>query len=145
MKEKYELALHVYQDAEMASYTITKLIRDLEDKDNKIKKTLEDVLKEYEEWKTKAKGYLEKNNAEIDETSMFQKMMAKMGIDKEVKSDNSDSSIADVLIKGISMGSIDMEKKITQYKEEVDEKELDLAKKFLKFQEKAIDTFKEYL
>lgn len=145
MKEKYELALHIYQDAEMASYTLTKLIRDIQDRDNKIKKTLEDILQEYEEWKSKTKLFLEKNNAEIDETSMFEKMMAKMGVNKEVKKDNSDASLADMLIKGVSMGSIDMEKKISQYKDEVDEKELKLAKDFLKFQEKTIDILKEYL
>lgn len=145
MKEKYELALHVYQDAEMAAYTLTKLIRDIQDRDNKIKKTLEDILQEYEEWKSKTKLFLEKNNAEVDETNMFEKMMAKMGVSNEVKKDNSDSSLADMLIKGVSMGSIDMEKKISQYKDEVDEKELKLAKDFLKFQEKTIDILKGYL
>ena len=72
-------------------------------------------------------------------------MMAKMGISKEVKSDNSDSAIADLLIKGISMGSIDMEKKIKQYKDEVSNNELELAREFLKFQEKTIDKLKDYL
>lgn len=145
MKENNELALHIYEDVEMASYTLTILIRDLKDKDNKIKKTLEDILKEYEEWKSKMKKYLKKNNAEIDETGMFDKMMAKMGINKEVKKDNSDSAIADLLIKGVSMGSIDMEKKIKDYAREVSDKELTYAKDFLKFQEKTIDTLKGYL
>ena len=58
MKENNELVLHIYQDAEMAAYTLTKLLEDLKDKDNKIKKTLEDVLKDYEDWKTKTKKYL---------------------------------------------------------------------------------------
>ena len=145
MKENNELVLHIYQDAEMAAYTLTKLLEDLKDKDNKIKKTLEDVLKDYEDWKTKTKKYLKKEKAEISENSMFEKMMAKMGISKEVKDDNSDSAIADLLIKGVSMGTIDMEKKIKDYAEEASDKELELAKEFLKFQEKNIDIFKEYL
>ena len=145
MKEKFELALHIYQDAEMASYTLTKLLEDLKDKDNKIKKTAEDVLKEYEEWKKKMKKFLEKNDMEIDETTMMEKMMANMGIKREVKKDNSDASIADMLIKGVSMGSIDMEKKISEYKDDVSDKELDYAKDFLKFQQKTIEIFKEYL
>ena len=45
MKESNELILHIYQDAEMSAYTITKLLEGLKDRDNKIKKTLEDVLK----------------------------------------------------------------------------------------------------
>lgn len=145
MKENNELILHIYQDAEMASYTLTKLLDDLKDKDNKIKKTIEDVLKEYEEWTTKTKKYLKKENAEISKTGMFEKMMAKMGISKEVKCDNSDSAIADLLIKGVSMGTIDMEKKIKDYQEEASDKDLELARDFLKFQEKTIDIFKGYL
>ena len=73
MKENYELMEHIYKDAEMASYTLTKLIRDLKDKDNKIKKTLEDIMKEYESWKKKAMKYLKKGKAEITDTSFFEK------------------------------------------------------------------------
>ncbi len=145
MKENNELVLHIYQDAEMASYALSKLLEDLKDKDNKIKKTLEDVLKEYDDWKSKTKKYLKKEKAEISKTGMFEKMMTKMGISNEVKNDNSDSAIADLLIKGVSMGTIDMKKKIKDYQEEASDKGLELAKDFLKFQEKTIDIFKEYL
>lgn len=129
----------------MASYTLTKLLSDLKERDNKIKKYIEEILKEYEKWKSKTKKFLKRNDSEISDVSFFVKMMTKMGISKEVKSDNSDSAIADLLIKGISMGSIDMEKKIKQYKDEVSYNELELAKEFLKFQEKTIDKLKDYL
>jgi len=145
MNENSELVLHIYKDAEMASYTLTRLLKNLKDKDNKIKKTLEDILKEYEEWKSTTKMYLKKNNAEISENGMMAKMMAGMGIDKEVNADNSDSAIADMIIKGVSTGSVDMEKKLKQYRDEADSKELELAEDFLKFQEKTIDILKEYL
>ena len=68
-----------------------------------------------------------------------------MGIHKEVKKDNSDSSIADMLIKGISMGSIDMEKKIKDYDDEVNKDYLKIAKDFMKFQEKTIEDLKKFL
>lgn len=145
MNENCELVLHIYKDAEMSSYTLTRLLRDLKDKDNKIKKTLEDILKEYEEWKSNTKKYLKKENAEISENGIMAKMMAGMGIDKEVNADNSDSAMADMIIKGISTGTVDMEKKLKQYRDETDEKELKLAEDFLKFQEKTIDILKEYL
>ena len=145
MKENHELVLHIYRDAEMATYTIHKLLVDLKEKDNKIKKTIEEVLKEYEEWKVKSKKYLKKANAEISENGMIPKMMAGMSIKKEVKNDNSDSAIADLLIQGVAMGTLSMEKKLKQYEGEADKKELSLAKDFLKFQEKTINTFKEYL
>ena len=76
---------------------------------------------------------------------MMAKTGAKMGIKMEVKKDNSDSSIADMLIKGISMGSIDMEKKIKDYEGEVDKKELKFAKSFLSFQQDVVENLKKFL
>lgn len=145
MDENCELVLHIYKDAEMSAYSLTRLLKDLKDKDNKIKKTIEDILKEYEQWKSNTKKYLKKHDAEISENGIMAKIMAGMGIDKEVNSDNSDSAIADMIIKGISTGTVDMEKKLKQYKDEANEKELELAEDFLKFQEKTIDTLKSYL
>ena len=145
MKEKNELLLHIYKDAEMGVYTISKLLTDLKNKDNKIKASLEDTLKEYESFKNKSKKILEKDDAEIKENGIMAKMMAGMGINKEVASDNSDSALADMLIRGISMGSIEMTKKIKTYEKEVTKDELDFATKFLKFQEKTIEIYKDYL
>jgi len=144
-KENNELILHIYQDAEMSCYTLEKLLTDLKEKDNKITKYVEDILHEYQDWKNKSKKLLQKENAEISENSFMAKFMAGQGIKSEVNEDNSDSSIADMLIKGLSMGSIDMEKKISSYKEEVNKEDLDMAKDFMKFQERAIEKLKQYL
>lgn len=145
MKENFELYEHIFKDAEMSCYTLEKLIRDLKEKDNKIKRILEDILKEYTSWMNDAKKELENNNVKLEKTNPMSKMMANMGIKSEVKNDNSDSSVADLLIQGISMGTIDMEKKIKTYDKDVSKSQLDFAKKFLKFQEKAIDDLKKYL
>ena len=145
MKENNELILHIYQDAEMACYTIEKLINDIKEKDNKIKKCVEDILHEYQNWKQKSKKLLQKENAEISKNSFMAKFMAGQGIKSEVSDDNSDAAIADMLIKGISMGSIDMEKKIHAYEKEVNKEDLDMAKEFLKFQERTIEYLKQYL
>ena len=144
-KENNELILHVYQDSEMSCYTIEKLLTDLKEKDNKITKYVEDILHEYQDWKAKSKKLLQKENAEISENPFMAKFMAGQGIKSEVNEDNSDSAIADMLIKGISMGSIDMEKKISAYKDEVNKEDLDMAKEFMKFQERAIEKLKQYL
>lgn len=145
MNEKYELLEHIYKDAEMSVYTLSDLLDKLKDKDNKIKGSVEDILHSYEEFLKKSKEQLEGHNIELSHTSMMAKMGADMGIKKEVKADNSDASMADMLIKGISMGSIDMEKKIKDYEVEADKEEIHLAKDFLKFQQKSIEKLKTYL
>lgn len=145
MKEKNELLLHVYKDCDMSVTTLTELLDDLKEKDNKIKGVVEDLLKEYQSFLNRSKECLEKENIPLETEGIMTKMMANMGVFKEVKHDNSDSSIADLLIKGISMGSIDMEKKLEDYKKEVEKGDLKFAKEFLKFQQKAIDKLKKFL
>ena len=145
MKEKNELLLHVYKDCDMSVTTLTELLDDLKEKDNKIKGVVEDLLKEYQSFLNRSKECLEKENVPLETEGVMTKMMANMGVSKEVKHDNSDSSIADLLIKGISMGSIDMEKKLEDYKKEVEKGDLKFAKEFLKFQQNAIDKLKKFL
>lgn len=145
MNENLELYKHIYQDTEMSIFTLSKLLKELKEKDNKIKKTVEEILKGYERYFEEAKNYLENNGESLEEKNMMAKMGASMGIKKEVKDDNSDASIADMLIKGVSMGTIDMEKKINDYREEVDKKELKFAKDFLEFQQDVITGLKKFL
>lgn len=145
MNENFELLQHIYKDCDMSIYTLSDLLNKLKDKDNKIKSSIEDILKSYEEFLEVAKKKLESHDISLSHTSMTAKMGASMGISKEVKADNSDSSIADLLIQGVSMGSIDMEKKIKNYSLEVDKEEMKLAKDFLKFQQDTIEKLKKYL
>ena len=146
MDESLEIVNHIYKDSEMAISTLTKLSNTLEKKDNKIKDTVEDIIKGYERYFKDAKKILNKNNCKKDKNGIVSKVMANIGIDKEVKDDNSDSAMADMLIKGVSMGSIDLEKKLAKYKDkEIDDKVLELANDFKDFQDDIIKKLKEYL
>ena len=146
MDESLEIVNHIYKDSEMAISTLTKLSTTLEKKDNKIKDTVEDIIKGYERYFKDAKKILNKNNCKKEKNGLVSKVMANMGIDKEVKDDNSDSAISDMLIKGVSMGSIDLEKKLKKYKDkEIDDKVLELANDFKDFQDDIIKKLKEYL
>lgn len=146
MNESLEIVEHIYKDSEMSLSTLTKLLNTLENKDNKIKGCIEDILKGYEKYFKEAKGILNKNKVKKEKLGFMSKLMANMGIDKEVKDDNSDSSMADLLIKGISMGVIDLEKKIKKYnKEELDKSILDFINRFKDFQNDCIKKLNEYL
>lgn len=145
MDENLELMEYVYKDANMATITLEELLRDLDGKDNKIKPVVEDILKGYERYLEDAKVQLLAGGADLKDEGFMSKMGAEMGVKKEVKADNSDASIADMLIKGISMGSIDMEKKIGTYEDSADKEHLKLAKRFFKFQEDNIKALKKFL
>ena len=145
MNETNELLEDVYKTAAMGRFSMMKLIEALKEKDNKIKGYLEELLEDYRNYEDQSKELLLKENIEPMEENAISKLMASMGIQKEVKGDNSDAAMAEMLIQGISMGSIEMEKQVKNYKDRVEKGDMKLAKKFLKFQEKAIEELKKYL
>jgi len=140
-----ELLQYLYETVEMGKYSTTELTKDLHGKDNKIKDVLDDILKEYEKFYEKTKKLLDKHRVEKKEIGTMAKMSSSMSMKKEVMSDNSDASMADLLIKGLTMGSLETSKKIDQYDKKVDDKILDLAKDIHKFQENKIDELKKFL
>lgn len=145
MKGKYEIIEQVYHDATMACDTIEELIKDLEGKENKIKPFLEEIKEDYSNYENKAKEILESEGIEIPEPTAMAKIGSSMGVKKEVKEDNSDSAIAEMMIQGVSMGSIKIEQKLRDYEEELEGEQKRLAKKFYKFQQKTIKGLKEFL
>ena len=145
MKEKNELLMHIYETCDMGVKSTTKLIDLLRDKDNKIKKLLEDELKEYEKYLVKSEKLLKKNKVEPEGAGVMAEMMSKMSMKMDVKKDNSDSNIAGILTEGFTMGIINMNKKIEAYKADVSDDIIDLAKDLVKFQEKEVKNLKSYL
>ena len=145
MNENTEILEYIYKDANMGAESITTLIKTLQSKDNKIKPVLEKVLKKYEEYIKKSEKQLTKLKVELKEFSTMAKMSSWMGIKMEMLKDNSDDRIADMLIKGLTVGTIDMNKKIDNYEKIVDKDILKFAKEFKSFQEDSIEKLKVYL
>lgn len=137
--------MHIYETCDMGVKSTTKLIDLLRDKDNKIKKLLEDELKEYEKYLVKSEKLLKKNKVEPEGAGMMAEMMSKMSMKMDVKKDNSDSNIAGILTEGFTMGIINMNKKIEAYKDDCDNSIIELATDIVKFQEKEINNLKSYL
>ena len=144
MKDDLEIIKQIYKDADMSIASLTTLLTDLEDKDNKIRGTIKNIKEGYQRYKDMAQKILKKEKVELESNSFMTKMMANMGIKKEVKSDNSDASIADMLIKGILMGETDIDKKLKSF-EKIDKKVEKMATDFKEFQEDNIKALKEHL
>lgn len=140
-----ELLEYIYQSSEMGVVSLTNLLKDINGKENKLKPIISDELSKYEKYQKESKKLLAKNKAEIKENSMMTKMMSKMGISKEVKKDNSDAAIAHMVIEGFTMGVVDMETKIKNFKKDADKKVLKLAEDYLEFQQEEIEKLKKYL
>ena len=145
MKTENELILHIYESSQMGIEAINNLLNELKNKENKIKKILEDELKEYEKFYKSSEKLLKKEKIELKEKGKMAKMMDKIGIKKEVLSDNSDSKIAQMLTQGLTMGVTQIAAKIDSYKDVISKNHMELAKNYKKFQENSIEKLKSYL
>lgn len=145
MDDTRELLTYLYQDSDMALNNLTLLINKINKKDNKIKKVIEGLIKGYENYLEKIKTYMKENNYEIQPKPLISKMGAYFGINMEVMKDNSDSRLADMLIQGLTMGVLNVSKKIDNFKGDAEKEVVGLAKEFKKFQQEGIDFLKKYL
>ncbi|MBR1376788.1 MAG: hypothetical protein IJ565_03140 [Bacilli bacterium] len=145
MDQNMEFINYVYEVSCMGVSSMTTLLNTLKDKDNKIKKACEDIIKGHEHFVKETKSILKKNNAEIKEVGMMAKMGSWMGIKTEMLKDNSDSRVADMIIRGLTMGLLELDKKIESFDENTDSKNKKLAKELRKFESDSIELLKPYL
>lgn len=145
MNKQCELIEKIYKDASMGRFSTQKLLENLKGKDNKITGDVEEIFKEYSSYEEKARESMLAMDIQPEEESNMSKMMSSMGIFKEVLTDNSDSAIADLLIQGLSMGEVEMQKRVDNASDDINKEDLKLAKDFLKFQKKAKKTMEKYL
>lgn len=145
MNENLELLQYLYQSSEMGVLSLTNLLKELNEKENKLKKIISDELSIYEKYFKESKKILKRNKGKIKSNSLMTKMMSKQGIKKEVSDDNSDASIAHMLIQGLTMGVVDIETKIKNYGDAVDKDINKMANDYLEFQQEEIEKLKKYL
>lgn len=145
MNENVELLEIIYENSNMGTSSTSDVLRAVKDKECKIKKLLEEINKGYEKFVKESMALLKKYKTEPQKIGAFSKMMASMGIKKEIMMDNSDAKIADMLIQGITMGNLEITKKIDNYEKVADQKVLNLAIKLKKFGEEMIEKLKPYL
>ena len=145
MDENNELLMFIYKNADMGVKSTTKLIKLLNTRDNKIKNVVEGELKGYENFLKKSKLLLKKNKVTPKGSSLIADISSSIAMDMEFMKDNSDAKIADILIRGFTMGNIEIDKKIQKFKEDADKNILKIAKDLKKFGEINIELLKPYL
>lgn len=145
MNENMEVLQLVYQNADMGVKSLTDLLKDIKEKDNKIKNLVSEEIKGYEKFVKESKELLKKHKLEPKDKGMMADIMSGMGIKKEVKKDNSDAAIAEMIIEGFTMGNLELSKTISNYEKAADKKVVALAKNLLEFGNNEIKKLKEYL
>lgn len=145
MNENNELMMHVYKAADMGVSSTKSVLENIRTKENKIKHVLESELKEYEKFLNISKELLTNEDITPKGSSVFTKLSSDMGIMMNTMKDNSDASIAAMLIEGMTMGITTMESKVKNYKSVCEKKILEIAEDFLEFQKEEVDKLKEFM
>lgn len=143
MNDTHALLEFVYKNAEMGRKTIQPLTEMTDDK--KFADVLTRIANDYAEICADADKLLRENG--MDEASglnIAEKMMTEVSLRMNTMKDHSVRHIADMLIKGGSMGMSDISKKLEEYTN-ADEKARALAKRVLKLNSAVIDDMKEFL
>lgn len=143
--ENKELLEYIYKVVDMGVHSTNKLLEDLEGKDNKIIDVIEDIKKEYLSFEKDIKKLVKKYKVDLEDSGFMAKLGSSMEMKMEVMKDNSDSKIADMLIRGNTMGVIETEKNIHKFEDKTDKEVLKLANELLDFQNNSVKKLKEYL
>lgn len=112
--------------------------------DSTLKKTLAQSLEDYQTIATEIENlYPKYDDGEPHSTNPLNKAMTWSSVELKTLNDKSDSKIAELLIQGINMGIIEG-KRILNQKNIASDVET-IVQKYVKMQEKSLDTLKEYL
>nr|WP_307991886.1 hypothetical protein [uncultured Niameybacter sp.] len=142
MDANVEVLNFIYQNSEMGTNTLTELIEIAGDVP--FEQALIRQLEGYKAMNKEAVALLEKEGHEPKGLNKLDQIKTYFMIKVSTMNNQSASHVAEMLIQGSTMGTIDMVKKLNSYKD-LKEEVRGLGEKLLKFEEKNIEELKIYL
>lgn len=141
-EEKLNVLDELNKGACMGRDSINYVLEKVENK--KLKKILENQAKLYEKIIKKIeKKYSKYTDKGPHETSALEKMMTWYGIQIRITSEDSESKIAELFLKGTNMGIIEGRKLLNN--KEIDKGTKDIIEEYVDFQEEYVEKLKEFL
>lgn len=137
-----EFLSEIYRGAKMGVQTINNILTKVTD--NNIYDELKYQLRSYEEIANEAYSEMLKRNNEPKDISTLNKLSAKMSIGINTFINSNPSHIADMMIKGNTMGVTGISKSLNAYNN-ADNEIKNLADRFIKLEQDNIDRLKKFL
>lgn len=132
----------IYRGARMGVETIDNVMSKVVDEG--IKHELKYQLDRYEAIEKESYEELSKRGSGPDDIPVMQKAMAKMSIAMNTAMDNSPSHIAELLIKGNTMGVTGITRSLHDHSN-ADSNVVNLAQRFISLEQENIERLKKYL
>lgn len=137
-----DLLEKTYQNASIGITAIEEVLNKTSNQN--LVKDLNNQLKDYHEIANKAREQLVMNGAEVKEKPVYDRAMMKGNIKMNIWMDPTDSRIAEMVLKGSTMGVTQMTK-LLHDKTDADGTSIQIAKEFIRKEENNIETMKAYL
>jgi len=115
MDDNIEMLNYIYQNAQMGQDTVNHLLHLAQDEP--FKKLLNSQFNEYKNIFDKSEQELERHGKTAKDISALTKISSSMMIDAKTLTDKSPSHICEMMIRGGTMGIIDMTKKLKEYRQ----------------------------
>lgn len=139
-----ELLAELIRSLDMGKQSITNVLPKV--KDTKLTDELTAQLDSYAKFCDEATAMLKSIGGEAKSESLMKKMSAKIGIEMNTLTDSSDAHIAQMVIEGTTMGITEIIRLVRDYENSnCSEEALSLARRIVSFEEKTVDSMKNYL
>ena len=134
----------MYKNVKMGSDSMVNIISKV--KDTGLKQELTNQLDKYESYSKKVAGMIYDQGGTPKEENILTKAGSKIGIEMNTMMDSTPSHLAQMVIEGATMGMTDMTKIVREYENKnCSEQAMKLAKEIAEFEDKSIDSLKQYL
>lgn len=142
MDKNVELLNYIHQNSQMGQDTIKQLINVT--KDENYKKMLQSQFNEYKMIYDETESKLNQQKKEAKDINFFSKASSYIMINLNTLVDKTPSHISEMLIRGSTMGIIDITKKMNEYSN-ANPEILGLANKLLLHEQNNVEECKKYL
>mgnify|MGYP003298048267 CR=1 FL=1 len=143
-KQTEEALAEIYRNAQLALQSISNILPQVDDSETRAQ--LEEQHEEYERFSAKAAILAKNKGIELKEPNPFKKAMMWGSIKMNTMTDNSRSHIAEMMIKGATMGITEATKLLRESENSsCSEEALSLARRLIKYEEESIDRLKKFL
>ncbi len=141
-QQSAEILNAVYRNSQMAYEASSDVLKHC--KNNKLFREINREKERYKSVAQQAKNELLRRNEQAEDVPPFGKMMSKMGIAMKTASDQSSQNIAKIMLRGTTMGIIDMQHAVNR-SHGAEEKIKENAQRLLEREQEYCDSLKKYL
>ena len=141
-RQSAEILKAVYRNSQMAYEASSDVLKHC--KNNMLFREINREKERYKNVAAQSKSELARRNEPAEEVAPFGKMMSKMGIAMKTASDQSSGNIAKIMLRGTTMGIIDMQHAVNR-SHNADPKIRESAEKLLEREQEYCESLKKYL